>query len=45
MPFDETLRSAGERLARLQLGSLGAASALPMLAGRRIRAIRTFFGA
>jgi acyl-CoA reductase-like NAD-dependent aldehyde dehydrogenase len=44
MPFDNTLRQLGERLAALQLGALGGALKLPTLVSRRIKTIRAFFG-
>ena len=44
MPFDPTLVDVGHRLAKLQLGKVGAAPKLLGAVKRRIRTIREFFG-
>ena len=44
MPFDATLVDVGHRLAKLQLGKVGAAPKLLGAVKRRIRTVREFFG-
>jgi acyl-CoA reductase-like NAD-dependent aldehyde dehydrogenase len=43
MPFDRTLRDAGEALVKAQLGDFLGAAKLPLLLRRRIKRVRDFF--
>lgn len=44
MPFDQDLVDLGHGVSKLQLGQLAALVRLPKLTGRRLKAIRSFFG-
>jgi acyl-CoA reductase-like NAD-dependent aldehyde dehydrogenase len=44
MPYDDTLRQLGERLAEVQLGRFRGAWRIPLLLRARVRGLRQFFG-